>query len=113
MIQNGKYKANVWQGEDLKAQQRADGFAVTSFPETSCGLTYMGGNVWVWYSDIYTLYKGNNTAFQHNPEAKVIRSGSFFFDQNGENSYSTSGRASNTQETSFFCTVFRCTTDTK
>ncbi len=112
LIQNGKYMANVWQGNDLTAQQGADGFALTSpvgsFAETSCGLTDMGGNVWNWCSDVYTLYPGNNTPFQYNPEARVIRGGSFFFDQNGENSYSTTGRASNTQETSLFNTGFRC-----
>lgn len=117
LITDGKYMANVWQGDDLKARQGADGFALTSpvgsFPETSCGLTDMGGNVWNWCSDVYILYPGNNTPFQYNPEAKVIRGGSFFFDQNGENSYSTSGRASNTQETSLFNTGFRCAEDEK
>ncbi|MDO9615760.1 MAG: SUMF1/EgtB/PvdO family nonheme iron enzyme [Bacteroidota bacterium] len=117
LVQNGKYMANVWQGEDLTAQQGADGFALTSpvgsFPETSCGLTDMGENVWNWCSDVYTIYPGNNTPFQYNPEAKVIRGGSFFFDQNGENSYSISGRASNTQETSLFNTGFRCAMDAK
>jgi sulfatase modifying factor 1 len=109
--------ANVWQGDDLKAQQGADGFALTSsvgsFPETSCGLTDMGGNVWNWCSDVYTLYPGNNSTFQHNPDAKIIRGGSFFFDQNGENCYSTSGRAFNTQETSLFNIGFRCAEDAK
>lgn len=117
LVQNGKYMANVWQGPYLKALQGADGFAITSpvgsFPETSCGLTDMGGNVWNWCSDVYTLYPGNNAPFQHNPEAKVIRGGSFFFDQNGETSYSTAGRASNTQETSLFNIGFRCAEDSK
>jgi len=117
LVINGKYMANVWQGNDLKAKQGADGFNLTSpvgsFPETSCGLTDMGGNVWNWCSDVYKMYPGNTTPYQYNPESKVIRGGSFFFDQNGENSFSTSGRASNTQETSLFNTGFRCAMDAK
>ena len=115
LMKDGKYLANVWQGQDLTTKQGADGFEMTSpvgyYGETPCGLTDMGGNVWNWCSDVYSLYTGNNTPFQYNPEAKVIRGGSFFFDQNGENSYSTTGRTSNTQETSLFNTGFRCAAD--
>jgi len=71
----------------------------------------MGGNVWNWCSDIYKPYPGSDTPFQNNPEVMVIRGGSFFFDQNGENSYTSTGRAFNTQETSLFNTGFRCAVD--
>jgi len=112
LIMNGKYMANVWQGNDLSAEQGADGFKLTSpvgyFGETPCGLTDMGGNVWNWCSDTYKPYPGSTFPDQQNAELKVIRGGSFFFDQNGENSYSVTGRSSNTQETSLFNTGFRC-----
>ena len=115
LIVNGKYMANVWQGNDLSAKQGADGFTLTSpvsyFGETPCGLTDMGGNVWNWCSDTYKPYPGSNIPDPQNPELKVIRGGSFFFDQNGENSYSTTGRGSNTQETSLFNAGFRCAMD--
>jgi len=117
LVKDGKYMANVWQGNDQNAKQGADGFELTSpvgyYGETPCGMTDMGGNVWNWCFDAYTFYPGNNAPFQYNPEAKVIRGGSFFFDQNGENSYTVSGRASNTQETSLFNTGFRCAEDAK
>ena len=115
LIIDGKYMANVWQGKDLSANQGADGFITTSpvghYGETHCGLTDMGGNVWNWCSDIYKPYPGSNIPFQENPEVMVIRGGSFFFDQNGENSYTSTSRAFNTQETSLFNTGFRCAAD--
>lgn len=115
LIKDGKYMANVWQGSDLSSKQGADGFVLTSpvgnYGETPCGLSDMGGNVWNWCADTYKPYPGSNTPDPQNPDLKVIRGGSFFFDQNGENSYTTTGRASNTQETSLFNTGFRCAMD--
>lgn len=112
LIMEGKYRANVWQGSDLTAKQGADGFPavapVGSFPETPCGLSDMGGNVWNWCTDTYKPYPGSTVADPQNEQAKVIRGGSFFFDQNGADSYSSTGRASNTAETSLFNTGFRC-----
>ena len=115
LIKNGKYLTNVWQGTDLSAKQGADGFVQTSpvgyYGETPCGLTDMGGNVWNWCSDTYNPYPGSTLPDQQNAGLKVIRGGSFFFDQNGENSYTTTGRGSNTQETSLFNMGFRCAVD--
>ncbi len=115
LIKDGKYMANVWQGNDLNAKQGADGFELTSpvgyYGETSCGLTDMGGNVWNWCADTFKLYPGSTIPDQNNATIKVIRGGSFFFDQNGEDSFSTAGRSSNTQETSLFNTGFRCAKD--
>jgi len=112
LIKDGKYMANVWQGNDQNAKQGADGFELTSpvgyYGETPCGMTDMGGNVWNWCSDTFKPYPGSTIPDQNNATIKVIRGGSFFFDQNGENSFSTTGRASNSQETSLFNTGFRC-----
>ena len=117
LVKDGKYMANVWQGNDLNAKQGADGFELTSpvgsYGENPCGLTDMGGNVWNWCSDTFKPYPGGTIPDQNNATIKVIRGGSFFFDQNGENSFSTTGRASNSQETSLFNTGFRCAEDSE
>jgi len=115
LIVNGKFMANVWQGNEVSSPQGADGFINTSpvgfYGQTSCGLSDMGGNVWNWCSDVYAPYPGNNDAFQPNNQLRVIRGGSFLYDQNGEYSFSTTGRAFNTFETSLFNTGFRCAKD--
>ena len=116
LVINNKYNANVWEG-DLSTKQKADGFEYTSpvgyYGFTPSGLTDMGGNVWQWCSDTYKLYKGNNQSFMLNTNAKVIRGGSFFFDEAKGLSYTVSFRGINTVETSLFNLGFRCARDGK
>jgi formylglycine-generating enzyme len=117
LVVNGKHRANVWQGNNLQAAQGADGFKLTSpvgfYGKNPCGMTDMGGNVWNWCADTYQPYPGNTQPIPVNDDVKVIRGGSFFFDQNGENSFTATGRASNTRETSLFNTGFRCAEDAR
>jgi len=111
---NGKYFANTWQGE-INNPETKDGYLFTSpvgtFGENEAGLTDMGGNVWQWCADNYKAYPGSVVAIREDPNVKVIRGGSFFFDQNGEDSFSVSGRSMNSHETSLFNTGFRCAMD--
>ena len=113
---NGKYFANTWQGTQ-QAPQTLDGYLYTSpvgvFGTNEAGLTDMGGNVWQWCADTYKAYPGSTAAIREDPNLKVIRSGSFFFDQYGEDSFSVSGRSVNSHETSLFNTGFRCAKDGK
>lgn len=108
---NGQYFANTWQGE-IDTPETKDGYLFTSpvgfFGENQAGLTDMGGNVWQWCTDTYKPYPGSNEPYRIDPNVKVIRGGSFFFDQNGEDSFSVSGRSMNSHETSLFNTGFRC-----
>ncbi len=112
LVVDGKFKANVWQGYDLTAPQGKDGFKFTSpvgfYGENSCGITDMGGNVWNWCSDQFLPYPGNTMPSNNDPELRVIRGGSFFFDDYGEKSFTVTFRGSNTRETSLFNLGFRC-----
>jgi formylglycine-generating enzyme len=115
LVIDGKYMANVWQGSNTAEQQGVDGFTYTSpvgfYGTTAAGLTDMGGNVWNWCEDTYKPYPGNPERVAINPEVKVIRGGSFFFDQQGALSYTVSFRGQNTYETSLFNLGFRCAAD--
>ncbi len=114
--ENGKYFANTWQGT-LENPENKDGHLFTcpvgTFGENTAGLTDMGGNVWQWCADNYKAYPGSTAPIREDNNVKVIRSGSFFFDQYGEDSFSVSGRSMNSHETSLFNTGFRCAKDGK
>ena len=113
---DGNYFANTWQGP-LDAPETKDGYLFTSpvgaFGENEAGLTDMGGNVWQWCAGNYKPYPGNDEPVREDPNVKVIRSGSFFYDTSGEDSFAVSGRSMNSHETSLFNTGFRCARDAK
>ena len=112
LIVDGKFKANVWQGNDISAVQGEDGFKFTSpvgyFVVNQLGIADMGGNVWNWCEDTFAMYPGNNENYTVDPNSKVMRGGSFFFDPALDKSFTVTFRAPNTAETSLFNIGFRC-----
>ena len=112
---NGKYLANVWQGNFPQYNTAADGYLLTSpvgeFGKNELGLSDMGGNVWEWCEDIYKLYPGNTQELEPNDSVKVQRGGSFMCDYKVCHAYRVSGRGSCSWETSLFHVGFRCAAD--
>lgn len=102
LVEDGQYKANVWQGSFPQVFENKDGYQYTSpvgaFGENEAGLTDMGGNVWEWTETVYQLYEGNPNNIRVDSSQKVIRGGSFLCDKDVCHSYRVSARQFNTQE---------------
>ncbi len=107
---DGKWMLNIFQGtmQDIKTD---DGYLTTNpvgaFGETPSGLCDMCGNVWQWTADSYAPY--SSVADGSGDETiKVLRGGSFMYDQAGDQSATVYFRSQNSYETSLFNTGFRC-----
>lgn len=112
MVVNGRYMANIWQGPIIPQSDVKDGFLYTSpvgtFGETPAGLTDMSGNVWQWTSSLFEPYPGAAHNNRAGPDTRVIRGGSFMFDEFGPQSNSVWFRGKNTLDTGLFNMGFRC-----
>ncbi len=126
-INEGKAKANFWQGLFPYQNSEDDGFFTTapvqSFPPNGYGLYDMPGNVWEWCSDWLDVEFYNkkeatssNTSGPtqaYNPmmpfqQEKVIRGGSFLCNDGYCSGYRNSRRMGSSTDTGLNHTGFRC-----
>ncbi len=115
LVEDGEYKANVWQGHFPDSVNVEDGFLYTSpvghFGANEAGLTDMGGNVWEWCEDTYRYYEGNKTIYDEDPNQKVIRGGSFLCDEKVCHGYRVTARSFNSRESATMHMGFRIAQD--
>ncbi len=114
LVVDGKFLANVWQGQFKPNPDVKDDFLYTSpigyYGETPAGLNDMSGNVWQWTETILMPYPGSSFQNRDGPDenSRVLRGGSFMYDEFGPLSNSVWFRSRNTIETSLFNMGFRC-----
>lgn len=130
-IDQGKPKANTWQGDFPYKNTQKDKFyfaaPVKSFAANGYGLYDISGNVWEWCADYYDskYYASLNKAGSKNPKGaaksfdpdepyaakRVIRGGSFLCNDSYCSGYRVARRMKTTEDTSIEHLGFRCVQD--
>ncbi len=132
-INEGKPKANSWEGKFPYLNEQKDGFVkmapVKSFKPNGYGLYDMAGNVWEWCHDWYNAdyYKTLEGTQTKNPQGALqsfdpqepytpkrsLRGGSFLCNDSYCSGYRVARRMKSSPDTGLEHTGFRCVRDVK
>ena len=130
-INEGKPKANTWEGQFPYNNEKKDGFVraapVKSYMPNSYQLYDMSGNVWEWCYDFYDALYYNTLAGKktHEPQGsdhsydpeepqglkRVLRGGSFLCNESYCSGYRNARRMKSSPDTGLEHTGFRCVRD--
>lgn len=129
LLENGKLKANYWQGQFPYRNEMNDGFyksaPVKSFPPNGYGLYDIAGNVWEWCADWYhheyyqKINSSNGILNPKGPEKsfdpeepyvpkRVTRGGSFLCNESYCSGYRCARRMKSSPDTGLEHLGFRC-----
>ncbi len=101
---DGRWQANLWQGQFPYRNGEADGFdrtaPVKSFPPNNFGLYDMAGNVWEWCEDQFDP--------DRDPSERVQRGGSFLCNADYCSRYRPESRSGCSPDTGSSHVGFRC-----